>query len=175
MSRARRLIGLVTILLSGLGPACADPYWTARVEHIHRRDEMVFVLRTDNPLRELDVLRISEEGKEEVLWRITRSDGGSKAPREIAYGVIPEGFRQVLPRSGSPEPLEPASYLVRCRDYALGDEGNHYLRLGSVGEKTWRVKSDRQDRFGEADLLFRVHLDGRIQRLGPDFIDAPGP
>ena len=175
MSKTRRTVVLATILLGSLGSGCVDPYRTARVEKIALGRDVVFVLDTGKPLREMDVLRTPGEGGKVVLWRITRSDKVSKAPLKVDYGVVPGGFRQVLPRSGSPEPLKPATYLVRCRDYALGDVGDHYLRLGIGGENTWRAESGRDDGFGEAELRFRVHADGRIQCLGPDFIDEPGP
>jgi hypothetical protein len=41
-----------------------------------------------------------------VLWQID-SVGISETPSGITYGVVPPGFKQVIPKSGSPPPLEP--------------------------------------------------------------------
>lgn len=41
-----------------------------------------------------------------ALWQIDPI-AAAETPSEITYGVVPPGFKQVIPISGSPPPLEP--------------------------------------------------------------------
>jgi len=159
------------LLLIGLAQGCADPYRTARVTEIHRRGNLVFLFDRGKPLREVDVIGALEGNRRSVLWRITRDGKICEAPREILYGDVPDGFRQIIPRSGPPAPLREGTYTIRSRDYALEDDGEHYFRFGLGAEDLWRVEIGRSNGFGEGDRMFRIHTDGRIQLLDPNFTD----
>jgi hypothetical protein len=65
----------------------------------------VFEIHPDNvnkPLSEMDL------SKDRLLWRIfpRSSKSGSLPIRDFQYGIIPPGFKQVLPQDGPPPPLE---------------------------------------------------------------------
>jgi hypothetical protein len=142
--------------------ACVDPYQTDRVSAVERCGSYVFTLRSDKPLRELDVVELSDMGRiVDVLWRIT-ADQSSPQPPSVCYGVVPRGFRQLIPRSGSPERLGPRRYRVRTRSYAIDEDASHFYRLGPAGEAQWRLDAGRNVPFGEAAYGFRIDEAGRV-------------
>jgi len=68
-----------------------------------------------------------------VLWQID-SVGISETPSRITYGVVPPGFRQVIPKSGSPPPLEPnIKYVYHFVGCGFG-RGGFIIHDGKVGE-----------------------------------------
>ncbi len=149
--------------------ACVDPYQTDRVSAVTRCGSYVFTLRSDKPLRELDLVEVSDTGRiVDVLWRIT-TDQDSPQPPNICYGVVPRGFRQLIPRSGPPERLGAKRYGVRTRSYAIDEDASHFYRLGPAGEAQWRLDAGRNIPFGEAEYGFRIDEAGRVvrPRAGP--------
>jgi len=69
-----------------------------------------------------------------VLWEID-SVGISETPLGIKYGVVPPGFRQVIPKSGSPPPLEPDNkYAYHFVGSCGFGRGGFIIHDGKVGE-----------------------------------------
>jgi hypothetical protein len=163
--KIERLSLLVVLAAAALwGPACVDPYLTDRVTGVERCGSYVFALRSDKPLQELDVLEVSDTGRiADVLWRITANEPALHG-RPICYGVVPRGFKQLIPRSAPPERLGPRHYRVRTRSYALGDAALHFYEGGAAGETRWRERerAGRSVPFAEADYGFRIDEAGRV-------------
>jgi hypothetical protein len=55
------------------------------------------------------------------LWKIRPNDSHNKISRlpSITYGIVPEGFTQVVPESGAPPPL------IEGKVYAFGGPADH--------------------------------------------------
>jgi len=69
-----------------------------------------------------------------VLWEID-SVGISETPLGITYGVVPPGFRQVTPKSGSPPPLETNNkYVYHFVGNCGFGRGGFIIHDGKVGE-----------------------------------------
>jgi hypothetical protein len=69
-----------------------------------------------------------------VLWRID-SVGIGETPSGITYGAVPPGFRQVIPKSGSPPPLEPnIKYVYHFVGSCGFGRGGFIIHDGKVGE-----------------------------------------
>ncbi|HEY9431573.1 MAG TPA: hypothetical protein VI260_08945 [Blastocatellia bacterium] len=68
-----------------------------------------------------------------VLWQID-SVGISETPSRITYGVVPPGFRQVIPKSGSPPLPEPnIKYVYHFVGCGFG-RGGFIIHDGKVRE-----------------------------------------
>ena len=73
-----------------------------------------------------------------VLWEIDAVNLSETpfgiTPFGITYGVVPPGFRQVIPKSGSPPPLEPnIKYVYHFVGCGFG-RGGFIIHDGKVGE-----------------------------------------
>jgi hypothetical protein len=108
-SSTRKFISLCSTLAAGFLLTACEPGLRAKVDgsalppifRFYGGDAMrAFFIHTD----EANAPGYRSNGR--VLWRID-SVGISETPSGITYGVVPPGFRQVIPKSGSPPPLEP--------------------------------------------------------------------
>ena len=112
----RKFISLCSTLAAGFLLIACEPSLCAKVDgsalppscrfHVYGDEAMhAFFITTD----EVDTPGCRSKGC--VLWQID-SVGISETPSGITYGVVPPGFRQVIPKSGSPPPLEPNNKYV---------------------------------------------------------------
>jgi hypothetical protein len=108
-SNTRKFISLCSTLAAGFLLIACEPSLRAKVDgsalppifRFYGGDAMrAFFITTD----EADAPGCRSNGC--VLWQID-SVGISETPSGITYGVVPLGFKQVIPKSGSPSPLEP--------------------------------------------------------------------
>jgi hypothetical protein len=108
-SSTRKFISLCSTLAAAFSLIACEPSLRAKVDgsalppifRFYGGDAMrAFFITTD----EADAPGCRSNGC--VLWEID-SVGISEPPSGITYGVVPPGFRQVIPKSGSPPPLEP--------------------------------------------------------------------
>ena len=82
----------------------------------------MFVVTDSTPIQAVVVCT----DKGEILWRIVSSGNGRPDPKAIPYGQVPPGFRQEVPRQGTPrvfvkgESLQ-VHVLSKTRD--MGDLG----------------------------------------------------
>jgi hypothetical protein len=108
-SNTRKCISLCSTLAAAFLLIACEPSLRAKVDgsalppifRFYGGEEMrAFIITTDKA----DAPGCRSKGC--VLWQID-SVGISETPSGITYGVVPPGFRQVIPKSGSPPPLEP--------------------------------------------------------------------
>ena|SRR5262245_54055774 len=135
-NNTRKFISLCSTLAAGFLLIACEPSLRAKVDgsaippifRFYGGEEIrAFYITTDKA----DAPECRSNGC--VLWEID-SVGISETPLGITYGVVPPGFRQVIPTSGSPPPLEPenkyAYHFVGC---GFG-HGGFIIHDGKVGE-----------------------------------------
>jgi hypothetical protein len=83
-------IGVLVLVVLGGGWIIKNNWWPAGSSNM-------FVATDGTPVQAVVVC--TDEG--EVLWRIV-STGGGPEPKAIPYGEVPPGFRQEMPREGTP-------------------------------------------------------------------------
>jgi hypothetical protein len=138
-SNTRKFISLCSTLAVGFLLIACEPSLRAKVDgsalppsfrfYVYGGEAMrAFYITTD----EADAPGGRSNGC--VLWQID-SVGISETPSGITYGVVPPGFRQVIPKSGSPPPLEPNSkYVYHFVGNCGFGRGGFIIHDGKVGE-----------------------------------------
>jgi hypothetical protein len=135
-SSTRKFISLCSTLAAAFSLIACEPSLRAKVDgsalppifRFYGGDAMrAFFITTD----EADAPGCRSNGC--VLWEID-SVSISETPFGITYGVVPPGFRQVIPKSGSPPPLKPnIKYVYHFVGCGFG-RGGFIIHDGKVGE-----------------------------------------
>ena len=127
-STATRLAVLFLVVLGG-GWLVKNNWWPSGSSNM-------FVATDGTPIHAVVVC--ADGG--EILWRIVATGQGPE-PRAIPYGIVPSGFRQEVPREGTPRPFvrdERLKVYVLSKTSEMGDGGratgpNEFLTLVNFG------------------------------------------
>src|SRR5262249_32326701 len=137
-SNTRKFISLCLTLAVGFLLIACEPSLRGKVDgsalppsfRFYGGEEMrAFYITTD----EADAPGCRPNGS--ALWQIA-SVGISETPLGITYGVVPPGFRQVIPKSGSPPRFEPnIKYVYHFVGSCGFGRGGFIIHDGKVVER----------------------------------------